>query len=64
MLGAGGAARAVVYALGRPGRSVEVWNRTPARAAALADEFGARHAAVPGAADIVVNARSLGLDHN
>ena len=64
VLGAGGAARAAVWALVGAGAQVEVWNRTPARAAALARDLGARHAAVPGAAEIVVNATSLGLDHN
>ncbi|MGC1166526.1 MAG: shikimate dehydrogenase [Solirubrobacterales bacterium] len=32
VLGAGGAARAAVWALGAAGASVEIWNRTPARA--------------------------------
>ena len=45
------------------GADVEVWNRTPARAAALASELGARHVAVPSAAEIVVNATSVGLEH-
>lgn len=40
VLGAGGAARAVVWALAREGAAVEVWNRTAARARALAEEFG------------------------
>jgi shikimate dehydrogenase len=56
--------RALVWALVGAGAHVEVWNRTPARAAALAHELGARHATVPGAAEIVVNATSLGLDPN
>jgi shikimate dehydrogenase len=43
---------------------VEVWNRTPARAAALARELGARHVTAPGAAEIVVNATSVGLEQN
>jgi shikimate dehydrogenase len=64
VLGAGGAARAAVWALGGAGARVAVWNRTPARAAALAHELGARHATVPGAAEIVVNATSLGLAQN
>jgi shikimate dehydrogenase len=64
VLGAGGAARAAVWALVGAGARVEVWNRTPARAAALAHELGAGHAKLPGAAEIVVNATSLGLDHN
>jgi len=64
VLGAGGAARAAVWALAGAGATVEVWNRTPARAAALAEELGARHVASPGAADIVVNATSVGLEPN
>jgi len=64
VLGAGGAARAAVWALAGAGARVEVWNRTPVRAAALANELGARHVAVPGPAEIVVNATSLGLDPN
>jgi shikimate dehydrogenase len=32
VLGAGGAARAAIWALGRTGAAVEIWNRTPARA--------------------------------
>jgi shikimate dehydrogenase len=64
VLGAGGAARAAVWALAGAGAQVEVWNRTPARAAALAAELGARHVDAPGAADIVVNATSVGLRPN
>lgn len=60
VLGAGGSARAVVYALRQAGaREVRVWNRTPARAQALADEFGA--VAGSGPAEIVVNCTSVGL---
>jgi shikimate dehydrogenase len=64
VLGAGGAARAVVWALAGAGAHVAVWNRTPERAAALAEELGAGHAAAPRPADIVVNATSVGLDPN
>ena len=64
VLGAGGAARAAVWALVGAGAHVEIWNRTPARAAALARELGARPVALPGSAEIVVNATSLGLEHN
>ena len=46
VLGAGGSARAVVWALVRAGASVAIWNRTPERAEALAAELGAR---APGA---------------
>ncbi len=40
VLGAGGAARAVVYALAMAGAQITLLNRTPERAAALAAEFG------------------------
>ncbi len=62
MLGAGGAARAAVWALVQAGAQVEVWNRTPARAEALAEALGARACRGPGRAEIVVNATSVGLD--
>ncbi len=39
VLGAGGAARGVCWALKRAGALVAVWNRTPARARQLAEEF-------------------------
>jgi shikimate dehydrogenase len=60
VLGAGGTARAVLYALRQAGvRELRVWNRTTARAHALAEEFGAVVSAEPG--DIVVNTTSVGL---
>jgi shikimate dehydrogenase len=40
VLGAGGAARAIVWALVREEATVEVWNRTDARAEALCGELG------------------------
>ena len=62
VLGAGGAARAVVWALVRAGAAdVAVWNRTPERARALADQLGARAVERPGEAEIVVNCTSVGL---
>jgi len=64
VLGAGGAARAAVWALVGAGAHVEIWNRSPARAAALASELGARPVALPGSAEIVVNATSVGLEPN
>jgi shikimate dehydrogenase len=42
VLGAGGSARAVVWALVGAGASASVWNRTPERGQALAAELGAR----------------------
>ena len=62
VLGAGGAARAVVWALREAGaEEISVWNRTPERALALADELGVRHALKPEPAELVVNATSVGL---
>jgi shikimate dehydrogenase len=63
VLGAGGAARAVVWALGRAGAAeVLLWNRSPERAVALAAEFGARPVKRPQPSDLLVNATSVGLD--
>ncbi len=70
VLGAGGAARAVVYALVQAGARVRVANRTFARAAALAEAFGAEAVPFEGpafaqavrAADLLVNATSVGLN--
>jgi shikimate dehydrogenase len=39
VLGAGGSARAAIWALREAGAHVSVWNRTPAKAQALAKEF-------------------------
>jgi shikimate dehydrogenase len=62
VLGAGGAARAAVWALLRAGAAdVAVWNRTPERARVLAEQLGARAVERPGAAEIVVNCTSVGL---
>src|SRR6185437_5513023 len=62
VLGAGGSARAAVWALlGAGAAEVSVWNRTPERAAALAEELGARAVAAPVAADLLVNCTSVGL---
>jgi shikimate dehydrogenase len=58
VLGAGGAARAVVWALQEAGAAeVTVWNRTPERAR----DLGVRVVERPEPADIVVNATSVGL---
>jgi shikimate dehydrogenase len=63
VLGAGGAARAVVWALTREGSEVSVWNRTPERAAQLCAELGGVVETDPqaGAFDLVVNSTSVGL---
>jgi shikimate dehydrogenase len=63
VLGAGGSARAVVWALREAGAGeVSVWNRTGERAAALAGQLGARHVASPEAADLIVNCTAVGID--
>ncbi len=63
VLGAGGSARAVVWALGDAGAAeVRLWNRTPPRARRLAQELGARAVERPGPADLLVNCTAVGLD--
>jgi shikimate dehydrogenase len=62
VLGAGGSARAVVWALLDAGADkVGVWNRTPARARALCAELGGTPVNEPGPADILVNCTPAGL---
>jgi shikimate dehydrogenase len=70
VIGAGGAARGIVYALlSRGFERVAVVNRTPARAEALAAHFGGSTTAAPWAnlttelesADLLVNASTLGM---
>jgi shikimate dehydrogenase len=64
VLGAGGSARAVIYALRQAGaREVRVWNRTADRAAAVASELGATAVERAEPADIVVNCTSIGLQN-
>lgn len=64
VLGAGGAARAAVWALVGEGARVEVWNRTAARATALCAQLGGKAVASPDQAayDLIVNTTSVGLD--
>jgi shikimate dehydrogenase len=63
VLGAGGAARAVVWALNDAGAGeVLLWNRTPEQARALAAELGATPVERPQPADLLVNTTSVGLD--
>jgi shikimate dehydrogenase len=63
VLGAGGAGRAVAWALREEGAAeVRVWNRTRARATALARELGVDYAERPQPTDLLVNATSVGLD--
>jgi shikimate dehydrogenase len=64
VLGAGGAARAVVWALGREGAEVEVWNRTAERAERLCAELGGSAVGDPDQAayGLIVNTSAAGLD--
>jgi shikimate dehydrogenase len=62
VLGAGGSARAAVWALRQAGAAdVLIWNRTGERASALAHELGARAVACPEPADVLVNCTAVGL---
>jgi shikimate dehydrogenase len=63
VLGAGGSARAAVWALRDAGAAeVRVWNRTAHRARDLAAELCATATDRPTAADILVNCTAVGLD--
>ncbi len=69
VLGAGGAARAAVFACMQEGAEVSILNRTHASAVALADEAGAR--ALGGAEldgqpkfDVLIQATPAGMRHN
>ena len=62
VLGAGGSARAAVWAFLDAGADeVRVYNRTPARARALCAELGGTPVEKPGPADILVNCTPAGL---
>jgi shikimate dehydrogenase len=61
VLGAGGAARAAAWALRQAGVEVTIWNRTGARATALARQLGVEAARRPAGAELLVNATSVGL---
>jgi len=62
VLGAGGSARAVVWALLHAGAGeVLVWNRNPARAGELCAELGGTAVQMATPADLLVNCTSVGL---
>jgi shikimate dehydrogenase len=69
VLGAGGSARAVVWALVTHGADVSIWNRTRERAERLASELGAAVATLDPASgewptasfDLLVNATTVGM---
>jgi shikimate dehydrogenase len=62
VLGAGGTARSAVWALREAGATVSVWNRTPARARALAESFGVSAIEHVQPADLLLNCTIVGLD--
>ena len=63
ILGAGGSARAVAWALREAGAAeVSIWNRTAARAAGLATDLSLRYVERPENADLIVNCTSVGLN--
>jgi shikimate dehydrogenase len=65
VLGAGGSARAAVWALREAGaREVSVWNRTHERAAALGMELGVRTVSEPERAELLVNCTPVGLERS
>jgi shikimate dehydrogenase len=63
VLGAGGAARAAIWALATEGAHVDVWNRTAARGQRLADHFNVKFESDPRGADfaLIVNTTAVGL---
>ena len=64
VMGAGGTARAAVWALKNAGSDIAIWNRTPRRAEELAAAFGARTVAKPSDvtdAEVIINCTSVGL---
>src|SRR5262249_53914176 len=60
VLGAGGSARAIAYALRGSGAAVAVWNRNPDRADAMAADLGVAAVAGPVPAEVLVNCTSVG----
>ncbi len=64
VLGAGGAARAVVWALLREGVEVAVWNRTELRSRHLCEELGGTPMSDPDQAayELIVNSTAVGLE--
>ena len=63
VLGAGGAARAAIWALTREGAEVAVWNRTARRAQHLCGELGGTPVTAPeqAAYELIVNTTAVGL---
>jgi len=69
VIGAGGVARTVVYALVQAGLSVSIVNRTDEKAAGLAAEFGVTRQSIhsqitPGKFQLIVQTTSAGMEPN
>lgn len=66
VLGAGGTARAAVYALGEAGAKITVWNRTASRAQALCADLGGHPVETTQELSprVIVNCTSVGLVAN
>jgi shikimate dehydrogenase len=62
VLGAGGTARAAVWALDDAGAAVTVWNRTAERARELCADLGGTPVTAGRPADLLVNCTAMGLD--
>jgi len=63
VLGAGGSARAIVWALREAGARVRIFNRTSSRAEQLAGEMGLEAVRDVGPADLLVNCTAVGLEN-
>lgn len=61
VMGAGGSARAAIWALREAGADVHVWNRTAAKAEQLATAFGATLSSGTSDFDLILNATTVGL---
>lgn len=69
VIGAGGAARAIVYGLCKKGAKVKIFNRTLERAEELAKEFGCSFGEMGdireiGEYEIIINATSVGMNED
>ncbi len=67
VIGAGGSARAICYGLNQRGAAVTIFARDLGKAQPLADEFGAKLAALDsfsGNTDIVINCTPIGMLHH
>jgi shikimate dehydrogenase len=68
VLGAGGSARAAIWALRNAGAAVSVWNRTAAKAELLASEFAVEQLTTSSGQlpiddfDLLINATTIGLE--